>query len=302
MAYVKELDQMDPAVPPPPCRLDPRLDAALPEFQAHEMAKGFMQQVYAAVDAGAAAQLPFRPDTVFCFQKGEADRFQGQALLPRLQQLHKVQARDLGGAAASGLTTQVFPGNSVLVLATGDFNTEASVAKSQREGYQLKHRFADFFMIGNDQGGPHLKCGVMREIDEDIGAPPAGKATGELFMKADQVTQKFMPFFYQQLDDQSKRAGLNSLFKDMSYLTVGTDLFKGQRHIAHKMHYLPPLARPRTVAGCDAIPSPAGGFFVYAHGTMLLAGQEHEVPFVDVFHLMPEGSSFWVSNGFMKVL
>eukprot|EP01059_Diplonema_ambulator_P034172 TRINITY_DN752_c0_g1_i1.p1 TRINITY_DN752_c0_g1~~TRINITY_DN752_c0_g1_i1.p1 ORF type:complete len:318 (+),score=98.88 TRINITY_DN752_c0_g1_i1:62-955(+) len=293
MTFPMDPATMDKSVPPPPLRL-----TGTPEEQANNQAKSFIDNVYAAMDNGAHASIPFRADSVVCFQKGAADRFQGPSLLPRLQQMHKGEARD-----KSGLSVQIFPGNSMLVLLPGLMNTAEAQKQSAAMGVSIRHRFADMFLICSDSQGPHVKAAVFREIDEDCGPAPAGAVTGEGFTKADQVAQQFIPYFYQNLDDPAKRGALTGLFKDVSYLTVGQDLFKGPQHIAHKIHYFPQLinAAARKIEGADAIPSPVGGFFVFAHGICQLAGEERQQRFIDLFHLMPEGSNFWVSNLLMKM-
>eukprot|EP00659_Diplonema_papillatum_P001313 gene1313-2023_t len=168
-------------------------------------------------------------------------------------------------------------------------------------GVEIRHRFADFFLVSSDQS-PFVASAVFRELDEDCGAPPPGAVQDPAVMKADEVAQQFVQFFYSNLDDPSKRGALSALFKDVSYLTVGQDLFKAKFHIEHKLHFFPRLVSPaaRKIEGVDAMPSAAGGYFVYVHGIIHLDGEEKQQRFIDVFHLMPEGNAFWISNMIAK--
>eukprot|EP01064_Diplonema_japonicum_P006145 TRINITY_DN1407_c0_g2_i1.p1 TRINITY_DN1407_c0_g2~~TRINITY_DN1407_c0_g2_i1.p1 ORF type:complete len:299 (+),score=62.65 TRINITY_DN1407_c0_g2_i1:48-944(+) len=294
MTHTVDPATMDKSVPPPPCVI-----AGTPVEQATAQAKGFIDNVYHAMDSNMHSSIPFRADSIACFQKGAADRYQGQSLMARLQMMHPCKSRD-----KSGMSVQIFPGNSMLVLVAGLSSTVAAEQQSQTLQTSILHRFADVFLICSDPQGPHIKAAVFREIDEDCGAPTAGAVQGDLFTKADTVAQQFAPFFYGSLDDPAKRGGLTSMFKGESYVTIGQDLFKGTQHIAHKMHYMPQLINPtaRKIEGIDAIPSPAsGGFFLFIHGACQLAGEDRQQRFVDLFHLVPEGSNFWISNLIMKV-
>eukprot|EP01061_Rhynchopus_euleeides_P003294 TRINITY_DN12565_c0_g1_i1.p2 TRINITY_DN12565_c0_g1~~TRINITY_DN12565_c0_g1_i1.p2 ORF type:complete len:295 (+),score=121.85 TRINITY_DN12565_c0_g1_i1:58-942(+) len=285
-----DLSKVPTTEAPPPCIL-----AGQPEEQATNMARGFVQSVYGAMDGGQHAQIPFRGESVACFQKGASDRFKGPSLLGRLQQMHKGSDRDL-----SGLSVQIFPGNSMFVVVNGTMNTQASTVKSQQMQMQIPFRFADMFLLCSDQSGQFVRAAVFREIDEDCGPAPQGAASGPEFQQADQMAQQVVTQFYQFLDNPDQRQNLTQLFREQSCLTVGQDLFKGSQHIAHKVHYLPKVSK-RELQGMDVIPSPANGMFVYVYGTMTLMGEERPSTFIDVFHLMPEGGSCWVTNMFMKV-
>ena len=71
MAHPVELSKMNTAEPPPPCVI-----AGQPEEQAFATAKGFVTNIYGAMDSGSHEHIPFRADSVACFQKGAADRYQ----------------------------------------------------------------------------------------------------------------------------------------------------------------------------------------------------------------------------------
>lgn len=287
-------------MPPTPCNVigmppSPARPQGVPpsaEFQAGQQATGFLQGWYGVMDQGPAARagLPLRPDSIACFQKGAADRFVGQqTIVQGASRCHQGQQRDL-----SGLTTHIFGGSHMLCVVCGDMVTQASAAQ------QLKFRFADFFLISNDAQGPHVKNAVMREIDEDMGPAPAGAQNPQdpRFAQGDGLGGQFLPAFYGMLDDPAKRPGIGSLLKEQSVMTMGKDMFKGVVHISHKLHYFPPLANPqaRKVEGFEAQPSPAGGVFLFAHGELMLQGEQHTQRFIDVFHLMPEGQNWWITN------
>ena len=166
---------------------------------------------------------------------------------------------------------------------------------SQRAQQQIPHRTADMFLLVN-QDGLYVRNAVFRELDEDCGPAGQGAAQGPEFAKADEMAKNFVGAFYPSLDNAATRGQLSALYKDVSCLTVGQDLFKGSQHIAHKTHYLPQLvaSNARAIEGVDAMPSPAGGYFIYVHGILQLAGEERKSRFIDVFHILPEGASFWV--------
>eukprot|EP01060_Flectonema_neradi_P017759 TRINITY_DN2459_c7_g1_i1.p1 TRINITY_DN2459_c7_g1~~TRINITY_DN2459_c7_g1_i1.p1 ORF type:complete len:294 (+),score=50.18 TRINITY_DN2459_c7_g1_i1:42-923(+) len=289
MTHPCPLDKMDPSMPPPPCKME-----GSTEEKILSALKGFIGNVYGAMDSGAHEQIPFSPDCVAVFQKGESDRFQGGSLIPRMKMLHKGQDRDF-----SMLSVQAF-GNSMIGLVCGNYRTAASEVKAQQQQLPITHRFADFFVLSQEQ---KLSSIVLREVDEDCGAPPSGAVSGGVFAQGDAVAKQFTPFFYSQLDDPSKRGGLNSMFREQSCVSVGTHLFKGAQHIAHKIHYMPKLinAGARQIQQIDTLPSPANGFFLFIAGICQLEGEEKQQRFFDVVHLMPEGNNFWITNLMMQM-
>eukprot|EP01062_Namystynia_karyoxenos_P019431 TRINITY_DN17323_c0_g1_i1.p2 TRINITY_DN17323_c0_g1~~TRINITY_DN17323_c0_g1_i1.p2 ORF type:complete len:298 (+),score=122.05 TRINITY_DN17323_c0_g1_i1:96-989(+) len=291
MTHPVDPSQMDKSQPPPPCRMKDT-----PDEQAVHQAKAFLQSFYGAMDAPGGAQraaIPLRPDTVASFQKGPADRFVGQQQIVQvLQRCHQGQNRDL-----SGLSVHIFGGSHMLCLVNGDMQTQASAALG------LRHRFADFFLLSSDAQGAHVKNMVLREIDEDQGPAPPSNATDPKFAQGDQLGQQFLPAFYGMLDDPAKRQGINALIKDQTCMNVGPDMFKGTQHIAHKLHYFPLLNSPqaRQIDGVDTQPSPAGGYFLFVHGEFQMQGEVHTQRFIDLFHLMPEGGSWWITNLMLKM-
>lgn len=290
MAHTKDPNTFDKSMAPPPCKIE-----GTAEHQAIQQAGGFLTTWYQCMDAGPQARggLPVRPDTIGCFQKGASDRFVGQAISQAVQRSHQGQQRDL-----SGLSVHIFGGSHMLCLVCGDMLTAASAAQ------QTKFRFADFFLISSDAQGPHVKNFVMREIDEDMGPPPPGAQNPQdpKFAQCDALGQQFLPAFYRMLDDPAGRQGIAQFVRDQTVLTVGNDMFKGSVHIAHKLHYFPPLisAQARKVEGIEAMPSPANGVFLFVHGELQMSGEVHTQRFIDVFHLMPEGQNWWITNLIFK--
>ena len=71
MALPCPLEKMDKSQPPPPCKI-----AAQPEEQALNAGKGFIQNVYAAMDGGAHGSIPFRQNSCVAFKQGAADRYE----------------------------------------------------------------------------------------------------------------------------------------------------------------------------------------------------------------------------------
>ena len=66
-----------------------------------------------------------------------------------------------------------------------------------------------------------------------------------------------------------------------------------------------PIARFQTrtsVTTVDAQPIPqSGGIMVYATGNIIVEGEEHEQKYSHIFHLLPEGGSYWVQNEMFRL-
>eukprot|EP01065_Artemidia_motanka_P000572 TRINITY_DN10268_c0_g1_i1.p1 TRINITY_DN10268_c0_g1~~TRINITY_DN10268_c0_g1_i1.p1 ORF type:complete len:297 (+),score=116.47 TRINITY_DN10268_c0_g1_i1:84-974(+) len=290
MAHPIPVERMDRSMAPPPCKIEQQ-----PEQMALQQADAKIREFYGMMDnpqTRAAAQGMLRGDTVGSFQKGPTDRFSGAALLQNLQRCHQGQQRDM-----SGLSVQIFGGTGMFCLLCGDMMTASSAATGVRA------RFADFFLMASDAQGPHFRNMVMREIDEDMGAPSAGAVQDQNLAQADQIAAQFIQSFYAMLDDPARRPELAALVKEQTALTVGKDLFKGTQHIAHKLHYMPVLNGPgcRKPEGLDVQLSPAGGLLIFSHGEMQLQGEVHSQRFIDAFHVVNEGGAWWITNMILKM-
>ena len=140
MTHPIPVEQMDKSMPPPPCKIE-----GSTEEKVIGALKGFIGNVYGAMDSGNHEQIPFASDCVAVFQKGESDRFQGGSLVPRLKMLHKGQDRDFSMLAAQSF------GNSMIGLVCGNYRTAASEQKAQQMQFPVTHRFADFFVLSQQQ-------------------------------------------------------------------------------------------------------------------------------------------------------
>jgi hypothetical protein len=151
---------------------------------------------------------------------------------------------------------------------------------------------------------------------------------------AEAVGNAFLSYYYGMFE--SNRAGLVSLYQDQSMLTFMGDKFQGPAAIGQKLGALPFSGCKVTPSTTDFQPSVSGGVIVFVTGHILVRsccswvefptsatrgradgtqstrtpppptpkqqqkqteGESQPLKFSQVFHLMPVGSSFVVTNG-----
>ncbi|KAI8379999.1 hypothetical protein EDC96DRAFT_473405 [Choanephora cucurbitarum] len=116
-----------------------------------------------------------------------------------------------------------------------------------------------------------------------------------------QVAKAFTDFYYQTFD--TNRAGLVSLYRNESMLTFEGQQFASANNIAEKLTSLPFSKVVHKVSTIDAQPSnPNGGtIIVNVTGGLLIDDNENPQLFSQTFHLIPEGSSYWVYNDIFRL-
>ncbi|KAK2992900.1 hypothetical protein RJ639_030028 [Escallonia herrerae] len=120
-------------------------------------------------------------------------------------------------------------------------------------------------------------------------------------MDPDAVAKIFVEHYYTTFD--TNRAGLANLYQDGSMLTFEGQQILGAQNIVSKLASLPFDQCKHTIATVDCQPSgPAGGMLVFVSGHLRLSGEQHELKFSQMFHLMPTPQgSFYVFNDIFRL-
>lgn len=115
------------------------------------------------------------------------------------------------------------------------------------------------------------------------------------------VAQQFTTFYYQQFD--SDRSQLGNLYRDASMLTFETSQVQGAKSIVEKLLSFPFTKVVHRIATLDAQPaSPTGGdIIVMVTGELLVDEEQNPQKYSQVFHLVPEDSSFYVFNDIFRL-
>ncbi|KAJ6833461.1 nuclear transport factor 2-like [Iris pallida] len=120
-------------------------------------------------------------------------------------------------------------------------------------------------------------------------------------MDAEAVAKAFVAHYYQTFD--TNRAGLANLYQENSMLTFEGEKIQGPQAIGAKLTGLPFQQCHHNVSTVDCQPSgPAGGVLVFVSGSLQLAGEQHQLKFSQMFHLMPTPQgSFYVLNDIFRL-
>ncbi|ADV25308.1 nuclear transport factor 2 [Cryptococcus gattii Ru294] len=115
------------------------------------------------------------------------------------------------------------------------------------------------------------------------------------------IAQQFTQFYYQQFD--SDRNGLASLYRDTSMLTWESSQIQGAAAITEKLVSLPFQKVQHKVVTIDAQPSShqIASIIVLVTGQLLVDDGQNPLQFTQVFHLIPEGSSYFVFNDVFRL-
>lgn len=114
------------------------------------------------------------------------------------------------------------------------------------------------------------------------------------------LAQQFTEFYYNQFD--SDRSQLGNLYRDQSMLTFETTQLQGAKDIVEKLVSLPFQKVAHRITTLDAQPaSPNGDVLVMITGDLLIDEEQNAQRFSQVFHLMPEGSSYYVFNDIFRL-
>ncbi|WRT65488.1 uncharacterized protein IL334_002431 [Kwoniella shivajii] len=115
------------------------------------------------------------------------------------------------------------------------------------------------------------------------------------------IAEQFTQFYYQQFD--SDRKGLASLYRDTSMMTWESTQIQGSPAITEKLVNLPFEKVQHKIVTIDAQPSSpsTASLIVLVTGQLLVDDGTNPLQFTQVFHLMPEGGSYFVFNDVFRL-
>ncbi|CDR46057.1 CYFA0S21e01794g1_1 [Cyberlindnera fabianii] len=114
------------------------------------------------------------------------------------------------------------------------------------------------------------------------------------------LQEQFTEFYYNQFD--SDRSQLGNLYRDQSMLTFETTQVQGAKDIVEKLVSLPFQKVGHRITTLDAQPaSPAGDVLVMVTGELLIDDETNPQRYSQVFHLIPDGSSYYVFNDIFRL-
>jgi len=115
------------------------------------------------------------------------------------------------------------------------------------------------------------------------------------------LAKQFTEFYYSTFD--TNREGLQSLYRDVSMLTWEDKPFQGATPIVEHLKNLPFSTVSHKITSLDAQPSSAtvASVLVLVTGQLIVDGSENPLQFSQVFHLMPEGGSYFVQNDVFRL-
>ncbi|RYP82809.1 hypothetical protein DL770_005519 [Monosporascus sp. CRB-9-2] len=115
------------------------------------------------------------------------------------------------------------------------------------------------------------------------------------------VAHEFVTYYYSQFDDD--RNSLFPLYRENSMLTFENHSVKGTANIVQKLVAGLGFEKVKHhVDTQDAQPSVNGGILVLVTGKLLVDDQEQPMNYTQVFHLLPEGGSFFVHNDIFRLV
>ncbi|XP_068669382.1 nuclear transport factor 2B [Aristolochia californica] len=115
------------------------------------------------------------------------------------------------------------------------------------------------------------------------------------------VAKAFVDHYYHLFDNN--RPSLSSLYHHTSLLTFEGQKIQGAEDISMKLTQLPFDHCKHFISTMDCQPSPfAGGIIVFVSGSLQLQGEEHQLRFSQMFHLIPTlHGSFFVQNDIFRL-
>ncbi|KAI8878391.1 nuclear transport factor 2 [Backusella circina FSU 941] len=122
-------------------------------------------------------------------------------------------------------------------------------------------------------------------------------------MSADinEIARAFTTFYYQTFDIDRKN--LVSLYREQSMLTFEGQQFAGVNNVVEKLVSLPFQKVQHRVTTVDVQPGipNIGTTLVSVTGALLIDAEQNTQLFSQIFHLMPEGNSYWVYNDIFRL-
>eukprot|EP00995_Heteronema_vittatum_P009394 NODE_4718_length_557_cov_1639.039370_g2566_i1.p2 GENE.NODE_4718_length_557_cov_1639.039370_g2566_i1~~NODE_4718_length_557_cov_1639.039370_g2566_i1.p2 ORF type:complete len:135 (-),score=32.35 NODE_4718_length_557_cov_1639.039370_g2566_i1:125-529(-) len=126
-----------------------------------------------------------------------------------------------------------------------------------------------------------------------------GRICRRLAMDFQTVGKQFATHYYQTFD--SNRDGLGALYRDQSLMTFEGSQAQGTAQIMTKLKSLSFQKVQHDVKTIDCQPSPSGGVIVLVSGMLKTDGDEPQF-FSQSFHLVAEGTNFWLSNDVFRLV
>ncbi|KAI9462515.1 hypothetical protein F5148DRAFT_1213276 [Russula earlei] len=115
------------------------------------------------------------------------------------------------------------------------------------------------------------------------------------------VARQFTDVYYQTFD--SNRAGLAFLYRESSMLTFEGSPVQGVAAIIEKLTSLPFQKVQHKVTTSDAQPSSptVASLIVNVTGLLVVDDSPNALQFSQVFHLIPDGGSYYVLNDIFRL-
>lgn len=114
------------------------------------------------------------------------------------------------------------------------------------------------------------------------------------------VATEFCKFYYEKFD--SDRSQLGNLYREQSMLTFETSQVQGTKDIVEKLAGLPFAKVAHRISTLDAQPaSPQGDILVMVTGELMIDDEQNAQRYSQVFHLIPDGNSYYVFNDIFRL-
>ncbi|KIY48332.1 nuclear transport factor 2 [Fistulina hepatica ATCC 64428] len=115
------------------------------------------------------------------------------------------------------------------------------------------------------------------------------------------IASQFTTFYYSTFD--ANRANLAPLYRDQSMLTFEGQQFLGVASISEKLTGLPFQKVIHKVTTIDAQPasSEIASLIVSVTGLLVVDDGDNPLQFSQIFHLIPEGGSYYVFNDIFRL-
>lgn len=116
------------------------------------------------------------------------------------------------------------------------------------------------------------------------------------------IAKQFVEVYYRQFE--TDRSQLGMLYRDQSMLTFETNQVQGAPAIVEKLVSLPFQKVQHEIATLDAQPASPGNrdLIVMVTGRLIVDDETNPQRYVQVFHLIPEGETYFVYNDLFRLV
>uniref|UniRef100_A0A0A9WZ74 Nuclear transport factor 2 n=2 Tax=Lygus hesperus TaxID=30085 RepID=A0A0A9WZ74_LYGHE len=117
------------------------------------------------------------------------------------------------------------------------------------------------------------------------------------------VAQAFVTHYYNLFDSGKEGiANLRMLYQDSSMLSFEGQNIQGSANIIRHLSELRFTSVNHVVKSMDVQPSGVpGALLVSVQGDLKVDGEANPIKFAQVWHLLPQGNSFWVYNDIFRL-